>query len=72
MKRVNLVCLLALLVCAGCKRGKPEVKTAKEPVEESQVVGGTDVVSRIKALYIDIGVLLPPHPDRLILFHQKA
>lgn len=51
MKSVNLVCLLALLVCMGCKREKPEVKTVEEPVEVPLVVGGTDVVSRIKALY---------------------
>ncbi|MBO5740887.1 MAG: hypothetical protein J6R54_02755, partial [Bacteroidaceae bacterium] len=51
MKRVNLVCLLALLVCIGCKREKPEAETAEEPMEVPQVVGGTDAVSRIKALY---------------------
>lgn len=51
MKRVNLVCLLALLVCMGCKREKPEAETVEEPVEVPQVVGGTDAVSRIKALY---------------------
>ena len=51
MKRANLVCLLALLVCMGCKREKPEAETVEEPVEVPQAVGGTDAVSRIKALY---------------------
>lgn len=54
MKRMYMVCLFALLVCMGCKREKPEVKTVEEPVAVPQAVGGTDVVSRIKTLYEEL------------------
>ena len=54
MKKLGIVCLVALLACLGCKREKAEVKTMEMPVPVQVPAGNADAVSRVEALYADV------------------